>query len=163
MSTQIKDANVGSNIEQHSQAETLSNDSSATSLSISVIASQEVLNEANLSQNGAEDEERKSNLEKMVDDKNNDSLTGDELALSLSASGQMSQFEVDDGEKKEKKKLEDQVKWLLGRNKRLTKNLKHSRKRCREMIEELRAERQKNKKIRSDDFVNIQKILSKYI
>ena len=112
---------------------------------------------ANLSQNDADEEKNK----KRVDDENEDNYSSeDAIAGSLSISTQLSQVDFGDGGVTHN--LQKQVEWLLSRNKKLSEGLNHSRKRCRELIKELREERAK-KKIKSDDFVKIQKLLNKYI
>ena len=105
------------------------------------------IHKSELSQNTVED---------ITQDK---SLSDDTESVPLSFSLQLSQIDFKDGGETD---LQTKVNELLDTNKNLEKSLKHARKRCRELLKDLREEREK-KILRGDDFKMIHKILNKYI
>ena len=58
--------------------------------------------------------------------------------------------------------MEQKVIELIAKNKELQENLKHSRKRTRELIKQLREE-EVSKKMRRDDFSVIHTLLNRYL
>ena len=106
------------------------------------------------------DERENDQSENKIDDCSQDNyLPEDAASISLTCSFNLSQIDLQDGDQKS---LENQVIELVAANNALETSLKHSRKRCRELLKDLREERAK-KILRGDDFKMIHKILNKYI
>ena len=92
------------------------------------------------------------------------SVPDDEPAALLSFSCQVSQLDVEQENKGKNLEVpdEEKVKELIASNEELKKHLQHSRKRTRELLKELRVERE-DKKRRREDFEMIQKLLNRYM
>ena len=106
------------------------------------------------------DKQKNEQSQNMIEGCSQDmSLAEDAASGPLSFSFNLSQIDFDDVGQNV---LERKVKELIDTNKTLEDSLKHARKRCRELVKELRDERAK-KIIRGNDFKIIHKILNKYI
>lgn len=92
-----------------------------------------------------------------------ESLNDDKPALPV-VSAPLKKIKIEQNEKKVngKEVMDQKVNELIAKNKKLQENLKHSRKRTRELMTQLREERE-SKKIRRDDFKMIYTLLNRYL
>ena len=91
------------------------------------------------------------------------SLTEDK-PVQPSSSVPLKEIKIEQNEQKvnEKTDMEQKVNELIAKNKELQENLKHSRKRTRELIKQLREE-EALKKMKRDDFSVIHTLLNRYL
>ena len=92
------------------------------------------------------------------------SLIGDSSDVPFKKAACSKQLKFRKKEKNNNRDLSENlsIEELIAKNKELKNNLEHSRKRCRELLIELREERE-GKKIKIEDFNMIRTLLNRYI